>query len=235
MHRRYPRPAAASATQPGPGPGRELFRTHSRRPDPAWRATESELMRQFASAARWCVKRCRACRPRAWSKPITAWAPALEPSGGDDFRIDPADIATSRDVMVLLELRVCLESRPPAWPARAQPGAARRHAAGAGCFPAGAGRRRRHHHARFPVSPADRPARPSFRAPASIPPVSPRKVGPSTWRACSGTRGYLRRDPAPGRRSRPDRHAHAPRQQPRACAARNRTSKERHPDLAVGH
>ena len=35
---------------------------------------------------------------------------ALEPSGGDDFRIDPADIATSRDVMVLLELRICLES-----------------------------------------------------------------------------------------------------------------------------
>ena len=39
---------------------------------------------------------------------------ALEPSGGDDFRIDPADIATSRDVMVLLELRVCLESEAAA-------------------------------------------------------------------------------------------------------------------------
>ena len=36
----------------------------------------------------------------------------------------------------------------------------------------------------------------------------------------AGTRGYLRRDPAPGRRSRPDRHAHAPRQQPRAPAPR---------------
>lgn len=35
---------------------------------------------------------------------------ALEPSGGADFRVDPADIATVRDVLVLLELRICLES-----------------------------------------------------------------------------------------------------------------------------
>src|SRR5690606_34048732 len=35
---------------------------------------------------------------------------ALEPSGGADFRVDPADLATVRDVLVLLELRICLES-----------------------------------------------------------------------------------------------------------------------------
>ena len=85
--------------------------------------TESELMRQFGvsrTVVREALSRLQASGLVETHHGVGTYA--LEPSGGDDFRIDPADIATSRDVMVLLELRVCLESEA-AGPAR---GAARR-------------------------------------------------------------------------------------------------------------
>ncbi|MFG0229293.1 FadR/GntR family transcriptional regulator [Achromobacter sp. 413638] len=73
--------------------------------------TESELMRQFGvsrTVVREALSRLQASGLVETHHGVGTYA--LEPSGGDDFRIDPADIATSRDVMVLLELRICLES-----------------------------------------------------------------------------------------------------------------------------
>ena len=84
--------------------------------------TESELMRQFGvsrTVVREALSRLQASGLVETHHGVGTYA--LEPSGGDDFRIDPADIATSRDVMVLLELRVCLESEAAGLAARRSP------------------------------------------------------------------------------------------------------------------
>src|SRR5690606_6838724 len=73
--------------------------------------TESELMRQFGvsrTVVREALSRLQAAGLVETHHGIGTYA--LEPSGGADFRVDPADLATVRDVLVLLELRICLES-----------------------------------------------------------------------------------------------------------------------------
>lgn len=73
--------------------------------------TESALMRQFGvsrTVVREALSRLQAAGLVETHHGVGTYA--LEPSGGADFRVDPADIATVRDVLVLLELRICLES-----------------------------------------------------------------------------------------------------------------------------
>jgi DNA-binding FadR family transcriptional regulator len=73
--------------------------------------TESEIMRQFGvsrTVVREALSRLQASGLVETHHGVGTYA--LEPSGGGDFRVDPADIATVRDVLVLLELRICLES-----------------------------------------------------------------------------------------------------------------------------
>ncbi|MFJ1301809.1 FadR/GntR family transcriptional regulator [Pseudomonadota bacterium AL_CKDN230030165-1A_HGKHYDSX7] len=73
--------------------------------------TESEIMRQFGvsrTVVREALSRLQAAGLVETHHGVGTYA--LEPSGGTDFRVDPADIATVRDVLVLLELRICLES-----------------------------------------------------------------------------------------------------------------------------
>lgn len=73
--------------------------------------TESEIMRQFGvsrTVVREALSRLQASGLVETHHGVGTYA--LEPSGGTDFRVDPADIATVRDVLVLLELRICLES-----------------------------------------------------------------------------------------------------------------------------
>lgn len=73
--------------------------------------TESELMRLFGvsrTVVREALSRLQANGLVETHHGVGTYA--LEPSGSTDFRIDPADLATVRDVLVLLELRICLES-----------------------------------------------------------------------------------------------------------------------------
>ncbi|GAB1575948.1 FadR/GntR family transcriptional regulator [Bordetella petrii] len=73
--------------------------------------TESALMRQFGvsrTVVREALSRLQAAGLVETHHGVGTYA--LEPSGSADFRVDPADIATVRDVLVLLELRICLES-----------------------------------------------------------------------------------------------------------------------------
>ena len=73
--------------------------------------TESEIMRQFGvsrTVVREALSRLQASGLVETHHGVGTYA--LEPSGSGDFRVDPADIATVRDVLVLLELRICLES-----------------------------------------------------------------------------------------------------------------------------
>ncbi len=73
--------------------------------------TESEIMREFGvsrTVVREALSRLQASGLVETHHGVGTYA--LEPSGGNDFRVDPADIATVRDVLVLLELRICLES-----------------------------------------------------------------------------------------------------------------------------
>lgn len=73
--------------------------------------TESEIMRQYGvsrTVVREALSRLQASGLVETHHGVGTYA--LEPSGGADFRVDPADIATVRDVLVLLELRICLES-----------------------------------------------------------------------------------------------------------------------------
>lgn len=73
--------------------------------------TESELMRQFGvsrTVVREALSRLQAAGLVETHHGVGTYA--LESSGSADFRVDPADIATVRDVLVLLELRICLES-----------------------------------------------------------------------------------------------------------------------------
>ena len=72
--------------------------------------TEAEIMREFGvsrTVVREALSRLQASGLVETHHGVGTYA--LEPSGGD-FRVDPADIATVRDVLVLLELRICLES-----------------------------------------------------------------------------------------------------------------------------
>ncbi|MCD0504423.1 FadR/GntR family transcriptional regulator [Bordetella petrii] len=73
--------------------------------------TESELMRQFGvsrTVVREALSRLQAAGLVETHHGIGTYA--LQASGGADFRVDPSDIATVQDVLVLLELRICLES-----------------------------------------------------------------------------------------------------------------------------
>jgi len=73
--------------------------------------TESEIMRQFGvsrTVVREALSRLQAQGLVETHHGVGSYA--LAPSGGADFRVDPSDIATVRDVLVLLELRICLES-----------------------------------------------------------------------------------------------------------------------------
>lgn len=73
--------------------------------------TESELMRQFGvsrTVVREALSRLQAAGLVETHHGIGTYA--LKPSDSADFRVDPADLATVRDVLVLLELRICLES-----------------------------------------------------------------------------------------------------------------------------
>ncbi|QKH36709.1 FadR family transcriptional regulator [Achromobacter pestifer] len=73
--------------------------------------TESEIMRQFGvsrTVVREALSRLQASGLVETHHGVGTYA--LEPSGGGDFRVDPADIGTVRDILVLLELRICLES-----------------------------------------------------------------------------------------------------------------------------
>lgn len=73
--------------------------------------TESGIMREFGvsrTVVREALSRLQASGLVETHHGVGTYV--LEPSGGADFRVDPADIATVRDVLVLLELRICLES-----------------------------------------------------------------------------------------------------------------------------
>ena len=196
--------------------------------------TESELMRQFGvsrTVVREALSRLQASGLVETHHGVGTYA--LEPSGGDDFRIDPADIATSRDVMVLLELRVCLESEAAGLAARspAQLDAMRQALDAFQQALDGDGdtitpdfqfhlliaQATENRYFADLMSHLGSAIIPRTRI---IPPFRPGRSGRLPGARAAGTRGYLRRDPAPGRRSRPGRHAHAPRQQPRAPAPR---------------
>jgi DNA-binding FadR family transcriptional regulator len=73
--------------------------------------TESEIMKTFGvsrTVVREAISRLQAAGLVETHHGIGTYA--LEPSGNGDFRVDPADISTVRDVLVLLELRICLET-----------------------------------------------------------------------------------------------------------------------------
>ncbi|QII83821.1 FadR family transcriptional regulator [Bordetella hinzii] len=73
--------------------------------------TESEIMRQFGvsrTVVREALSRLQACGLVETHHGVGTYA--LRPSVNDDFRVDPAGLATVRDVLVLLELRICLET-----------------------------------------------------------------------------------------------------------------------------
>lgn len=73
--------------------------------------TESEIMRQFGvsrTVVREALSRLQAGGLVETHHGVGTYA--LQPTLNTDFRVDPADIATVRDVLVLLELRICLES-----------------------------------------------------------------------------------------------------------------------------
>ncbi|ANY17626.1 FadR/GntR family transcriptional regulator [Bordetella pseudohinzii] len=73
--------------------------------------TESEIMRQFGvsrTVVREALSRLQACGLVETHHGVGTYA--LRPSGEDDFRVDPAGLATVQDVLVLLELRICLET-----------------------------------------------------------------------------------------------------------------------------
>jgi DNA-binding FadR family transcriptional regulator len=73
--------------------------------------TESEIMRAFGvsrTVVREALSRLQASGLVETHHGVGTYA--LKPNMSGDFRVDPADIATVRDVMVILELRICLES-----------------------------------------------------------------------------------------------------------------------------
>lgn len=73
--------------------------------------TESEIMRAFGvsrTVVREALSRLQASGLVETHHGVGTYA--LKPNSASDFRVDPADIATVRDVVVILELRICLES-----------------------------------------------------------------------------------------------------------------------------
>ncbi|WP_454688455.1 FadR/GntR family transcriptional regulator [Achromobacter aloeverae] len=73
--------------------------------------TESEIMRAFGvsrTVVREALSRLQASGLVETHHGVGTYA--LKPGGTGDFRVDPADIATVRDIVVILELRICLES-----------------------------------------------------------------------------------------------------------------------------
>lgn len=73
--------------------------------------TESEIMRQFGvsrTVVREALSRLQACGLVETHHGVGTYA--LRPSGDEDFRVDPAELATVHDLLVLLELRICLET-----------------------------------------------------------------------------------------------------------------------------
>ena len=71
--------------------------------------TESAIMQAQVSAAPWCARRSRGCRPRGWWKRGTASAPSSGHPSTTGLRIDPATIGTLRDLLAILELRISTE------------------------------------------------------------------------------------------------------------------------------
>ncbi|OWT79243.1 FadR/GntR family transcriptional regulator [Achromobacter sp. HZ28] len=73
--------------------------------------TESEIMRAFGvsrTVVREALSRLQASGMVETHHGVGTYA--LKPNSMADFRVDPADIATVRDSVVILELRICLES-----------------------------------------------------------------------------------------------------------------------------
>ncbi|AHV92689.1 FadR/GntR family transcriptional regulator [Bordetella holmesii] len=73
--------------------------------------TESEIMRQFGvsrTVVREALSRLQASGLVVTHHGVGTYA--LQPAGGTDFRVDPADLGAVRGVLVLLELRVCVET-----------------------------------------------------------------------------------------------------------------------------
>lgn len=73
--------------------------------------TESEIMRTFGvsrTVVREALSRLQASGLVETHHGVGTYA--LKPNTGGDFRVDPADIATVRDILVILELRICLET-----------------------------------------------------------------------------------------------------------------------------
>jgi DNA-binding FadR family transcriptional regulator len=73
--------------------------------------TESEIMRAFGvsrTVVREALSRLQASGLVETHHGVGTYA--LKPNTGGDFRVDPADIGTVRDIIVILELRICLES-----------------------------------------------------------------------------------------------------------------------------
>jgi len=73
--------------------------------------TESEIMRAFGvsrTVVREALSRLQASGMVETHHGVGTYA--LKPNSMGDFRVDPADIATVRDIVVILELRICLES-----------------------------------------------------------------------------------------------------------------------------
>jgi len=73
--------------------------------------TESEIMRSHGvsrTVVREALSRLQAAGLVETRHGVGTYA--LEPAGAGDFRVDPADLCNVRDVLVLLELRICLES-----------------------------------------------------------------------------------------------------------------------------
>ncbi len=73
--------------------------------------TESEIMRAFGvsrTVVREALSRLQASGMVETHHGVGTYA--LKPTSTGDFRVDPADIATVRDIVVILELRICLES-----------------------------------------------------------------------------------------------------------------------------
>ncbi|OZI71707.1 FadR/GntR family transcriptional regulator [Bordetella genomosp. 12] len=73
--------------------------------------TESEIMRQFGvsrTVVREALSRLQASGLVVTHHGVGTYA--LQPSCGPDFRVNPADLGTVRDVVVLLELRIGVET-----------------------------------------------------------------------------------------------------------------------------
>ena len=63
------------------------------------------------SAARWCGRPSRSCKPQKWWKPATALALLrCRPPDTSNFKIASEDFATVSDVIAVLELRIGLEA-----------------------------------------------------------------------------------------------------------------------------